>query len=74
MSRRFQFSLRALLALTAAVAVFFAVWIRLPTIAKLAVVVGGGGFLLMSPELLFAPLAWIVGKAVGIERQKRKKK
>jgi uncharacterized membrane protein YhiD involved in acid resistance len=28
----------------------------------------------MSPELLFAPLAWIVGKAVGIERQKRKKK
>jgi hypothetical protein len=74
MSRRFQFSLRALMGLIAAVAVCCAVWIRLPIIAKLAIVIGAGGFLLSSPDLLFAPLAWIVGKAVGYERRDDKRK
>ena len=52
MSRRFQFSLRALLAVMLAVAVACAIWIKLPTGARVAIVIAAVWVFLSLPELL----------------------
>ncbi|HEX7448260.1 MAG TPA: hypothetical protein VF306_11975, partial [Pirellulales bacterium] len=52
MTRRFQFSLWALLALVWAVAVACALWIKLPITVRMAIISGGVWIFFCLPELL----------------------
>ena len=56
MSRRFQFSLRAIMALIAVVAIGCAFWIRLGAAAHLAIMTGAAGLLVVS----LATLGWML--------------
>ncbi|HJT31802.1 MAG TPA: hypothetical protein VJ783_07090 [Pirellulales bacterium] len=52
MARRFQFSLRALLIFMLAVAIACAIWIRLPTSVRVAMISGTAWVFFCVPELL----------------------
>ncbi|HEX7379800.1 MAG TPA: hypothetical protein VF278_21930 [Pirellulales bacterium] len=65
MSRRFQFSLRAVFAVITAIAVCCALWVNLSPLAKAGIVIFAVFVVMSQPEFLFCllieGLAWLVG-------------
>lgn len=64
MSQRFQFSMKAVLALMAAVAVACALWMKVPTAVRWAIGIGAAGCLLGAFAFGWLPPGipdWIVG-------------